>query len=205
MLEIHLGSEFRAGTAAERGPASEVPLGEFELPFRRFYGFRQRALLVLEESAAQSFVRRRVGTFDLRPRVVPRSRRQRLLVDRELFDRRLFERAAEAGERIAVVEVVEVALVLARRAGDVEAGFGARSGEGDVAPFLEARFAGAEDEGALDGQALGGVAGDRVGVASVARLEVAAAEFDGRAAVGVNGERPSFEVDVSDGAAGCRS
>ena len=98
---------------------------------------------------------------------------KRALVDGELLDRGLFERAAEAGERVAVVEVVEVAFVLARRAGDVEAGLGAGARERDVAPFLQARFAGAEDEGALDGEALGGVAGERVGVADVAGLEVA--------------------------------
>ena len=133
---------------------------------------------------------------------MPRPGRQRPLVDGELLDRGLLECAAEAGERVAVVEVVEVAFVLARVAGDVEAGLGAGAGEGDVAPFLQACFAGAEDEGALDGEALGGVAGERVGVADVAGLEVAAAEFDGRAAVGGDGERPPFEVDVLDGSAG---
>ena len=102
-----------------------------------------------------------------------RAGRQRALVDGELFDRGFLECAAEAGERVAVVEVVEVALVLARVAGDVEAGFGAGAGERDVAPFLEACLAGCEDEGAFDGEALGGVAGERVGVADVARLEVA--------------------------------
>ena len=99
--------------------------------------------------------------------------RQRALVDGELLDRGLLECAAEAGERVAVVEVVEVAFVLARGAGDVEAGLGSRSGERDVAPLLQARLAGAEDEGAFDGEALGGVAGERVGVADVAGLEVA--------------------------------
>jgi hypothetical protein len=43
------------------------------------------------------------------------------LVDGEQLDRGFLERAAEAGERVAVVEDVEVALVLARGAGDVEA------------------------------------------------------------------------------------
>ena len=133
---------------------------------------------------------------------MPRPGGKRALVDCELLDGGLFERAAEAGERVAVVEVVEVAFVLARRAGDVEAGLGSRAREGDVAPLLEARLAGAEDEGALDGEALGGVAGERVGVADVARLEVAAAELDGRAAVGGDGERPSFAVDLLDGSAG---
>ena len=87
-------------------------------------------------------------------------------------------------------------------AGDVEAGLGSRARERDVAPFLQARLAGAEDEGALDGEALGGVAGERVGVANVARLEVAAAELDGRAAVGGDGERPPVAVDALDGSAG---
>ena len=95
-----------------------------------------------------------------------------------------------------------MALVLARGAGDVKTGLGAGSGEGDVRPFLESCFAGAEDERTLESEALGRVAGDRVGVASVACLEVTAAEFDGRAAVGVDGERPSFEVDPLDGSEG---
>ena len=107
-----------------------------------------------------------------------------MLIDCKLLDRRLLERATEAGERVAVVEVVEVALVLARSAGDVEAGLGSCARKRDVAPLLEPCLAGAEDEGALDGEALGGVAGEGVGVADVARLEVAAAELDDRAAVG---------------------
>jgi hypothetical protein len=45
------------------------------------------------------------------------------LIDGELFDGGFLEGAAEAGERVAVVEVVEVAFVLARRACDVEASF----------------------------------------------------------------------------------
>ena len=95
-----------------------------------------------------------------------------------------------------------MALVLARVAGDVEAGLRSRAREGDVAPFLEACLAGAEDEGALDGEALGGVAGERVGVADVAGLEVAAAELDGGAAVGGDRQRPLVAVDALDGAAG---
>ena len=98
-----------------------------------------------------------------------------------------------------------MALVLARGAGDVEAGLCAGAGEGDVAPFLQPCFAGAEDEGALDGEALGGVPGERVGVADVPGLEVAAAELDGRAAVGGDGERAPVEVDPLDRAAWCRS
>ena len=44
-----------------------------------------------------------------------RAGRERALVDGEPLDRRLLECLAEAGDRVAVVEVVEVALALARR------------------------------------------------------------------------------------------
>ncbi|MEJ7569205.1 MAG: hypothetical protein WKF41_13175 [Gaiellaceae bacterium] len=48
------------------------------------------------------------------------------MIDDDQLDSRLLECAAETGERVAVVEVVEVALLLARVAADVEAGFGSR-------------------------------------------------------------------------------
>src|SRR4051794_14959601 len=110
--------------------------------------------------------------------------RQGSLVDREVLDRGLFERPAEAREWVAVVEVVEMALVLPRRACDVEAGLCPRTRECDVAPFLQACFARAEDEGAFNGEPLGGVAGERVGVSDVAGREVGGAELNGRPAVG---------------------
>jgi hypothetical protein len=127
-----------------------------------------------------------------------RSGGERTLVDGELLASRFFERAAEAFERVALVGVVEVALVLACSAGHVEAGLRARAGERYVTPFLKPRLARAEDEGALDGEALGGVTGEGVGVAEVARVEVAATELDDRPAVGRNDERPPFGVDTLD-------
>jgi len=57
---------------------------------------------------------------------MPWARRQRSLIDGEFLNRGFFECAAETSERVTVVEVVEVALVLARVAADVEAGFGPR-------------------------------------------------------------------------------
>ena len=77
-----------------------------------------------------------------------------------------------------------MALVLARVAGHVETGLSPGAGEGDITPLLQSCLAGAEYEGALDGEALRGVAGEGVRVPDVARLEVAPAELDGRAAVG---------------------
>ena len=55
---------------------------------------------------------------------------------------------------IPLVEDVEVAFVLPRSAGDVEARLRAGAREGHVGPFLQPCFAGAEDEGTVDGEAL---------------------------------------------------
>src|SRR5947199_8952370 len=94
---------------------------------------------------------------------------QRTLVDSELLDSRLLEGAAEAGERVAIIEVVEVALVLARRAGDVKARFRPGPRERDVAPLLKTSLAGSQHEGSLNGEALRGVASECVRVPNVAR------------------------------------
>ena len=94
-------------------------------------------LLLLEEPPLHPLLWREVGPFDLRPRVVSWARGQRALVDGELFDRGLLECSAEARERVAVVEVVEVAFVFARRAGDVETGPRAGPGERDVTPLCK--------------------------------------------------------------------
>ena len=120
---------------------------------------RQCTLLLLEEPPLHPLLRREVGPFDLRPRVMSWARGQRALIDGELFDRGLLERSAEARERVAIVEVVEVAFVFARRTADVETGLRAGPGERDVTPLLQARFAGPENEGAFDGEALGGMPG----------------------------------------------
>src|SRR5689334_5326179 len=112
-----------------------------------------------------------------------------MLIDCEFLDRRLLECAAEPSEWVAIVEVVEVTLVLARCPGDVEAGLASRSREGDVAPLLEPCLARAEHEGPFDRKTLRGVAGDGVRVADVARIDVVATELDDRAAVGRNDER----------------
>jgi hypothetical protein len=51
--------------------------------------------------------------------------------------------------------------------GEVEAGLCTRAAAGDVAPLLEGAVVGEEDEGALDGAALGGVAREGVAVFQV--------------------------------------
>ena len=160
---------------------------------------------MFKEPSLQQPFRAELRALDLGSCVVARPGRKRTLVDRKLLNRRLFKRATEAGERIAVVEIVEVALVLARSPGDVETRLGACSGEGDVAPLLESCFAGAENERTLDGQALGRMACDRVGVAGIAALEVAAAEFDGRAAIGVNRRASAVRGRRVGRCRGCRS
>src|SRR5438034_9513369 len=110
-------------------------------------------------------------------------------MDCRSFDRGFFECASEAGERVAVVEVVEVAFMFAGSAGDVEAGFYPRSRKRDVAPLLEASFARSENKRALNGKTLSRVAGQRIRVADVAGLEVPPGELDPRPPVGPQAER----------------
>jgi hypothetical protein len=58
----------------------------------------------------------------------------------------------------------------------VEAGLVAGAGERDLAPFLQCSLVVGEHEGALEGESLRFVAGERVGVADVSGLEVAGGE-----------------------------
>ena len=102
---------------------------------------------------------------------------------------------------VAVVEVVEVALALARFAGDVEAGLLAGARESNVAPLLQALAARTEHEGAVDRDALRRVTGQRVAVADVSRLEIGAAELGALAAVGQQRQRAAIGVDSFDGSA----
>src|SRR5205823_8316628 len=99
------------------------------------------------------------------------------------------------GERIAIVEVVEVALVLAWRTGDVEAGFCTGSRKRDVSPLLEARLARTEDEGALDSKTLSSVAGQRICVADVPGLEIALGDFNDWTSIGRDRERYPAGID----------
>ena len=103
--------------------------------------------LSLEVPQPRTAIDTELAPLDLRPGVMERPGRKGTLVDGEALDRRLLEDLAEAGDRVAVVEVVEVALSLSRDARDIEAGFLAGSGEGDVAPLLEAEASRAENEG----------------------------------------------------------
>ncbi len=131
-----------------------------------------------------------------------RACRQWALIDGQLLDCGFLESTSEPGEWVAVIEVVEVALMLARVPGHVEPGFRPGTGEGDVAPFLESRFAGSENEGPFHREALRGVARQRVRMADVARFEITPAELEGRAAVGGCNQRSILEVDPVDGCAG---
>src|SRR4051794_24772491 len=103
---------------------------------------------------------------------MPRPRRQRALVDGEFLDCGFLECAAEAGQRVTVIEVLEVAFAVARHACDVEAGPGPRPRERNVTPLLQSCLAGSKDESAFDGEALGGVPGERVSVSNVSGCEV---------------------------------
>ena len=76
-------------------------------------------------------------------------------------------RAARSGGA-AEVGLAQGRLALERVAvGEVEAGFGAGAGAGDIAPLLQGALVAEEDVGAVDGGALGGVAGERVAVLEV--------------------------------------
>ena len=58
-------------------------------------------------------------------------------------------------------------LSVERVTGEVEACLGSRTGAGDVAPLAERALVAEEDVGAVDGGALGGVAGEGVGMGDV--------------------------------------
>jgi hypothetical protein len=87
----------------------------------------------------------------------------------DLLDRGRLGRGARQGAggslgRAGPPRVVYVGLGLNRQLGEIEARLGSRARAGDVAPLAEGAVVGDEDEGALDGGALGGVTGERVGV-----------------------------------------
>src|SRR5581483_12223511 len=137
-------------------------------------------------------------TIDLGPHRVARSALVRPLIHRKPLDRRLFQSAGEPCHWVAIVELVEVALAIDDVRGHVEPRPIARPREGDVAPLLQAGFAGAEDEGPVDGHALSAVARQRIGMAGVPCFEVAAAQLDAVAAIGRDGERAAPRVDALD-------
>src|SRR5581483_3392445 len=178
-----------APAASEEAEPGQLPLGFRERPLCVGARFCGRQALLLDQPLAHPLLGTQPLLLDLCLGLVQVARRERSLVDGEPLNRRLLERLREARHRVAIVEIVEVALALAHVAGDVEARRLPGAGESDVAPLLQPGFARAEHERALDGDALAGVAGERVGVADVPRLEVAAAECDAVAAVGEDGER----------------
>ena len=91
-------------------------------------------------------------------------------------------------------------LAFERLTGCVEARFRLGAGAGDVAPLAERAFVAEEDEGAVDGCALGGVAGEGVGVVEVLDRVPGVDAAEG-AGVGSKHERPAREVQVDDGPA----
>ena len=188
--------------AAEGSELVELTLGLLQGQFGPSSRLGQREPLVLEKAEPGAELRGRAELLDLCTGVMEGAGGQRALVDREPFDRGFLECLSKPGDGVAIVKVVEVALSLARGSGDVEAGLVARAGEGDVAPLPQPLPADTEDEGALDGDALAGVSGERIGVAHVTVPEVAAAELDAVAAVGDDRQGPVLAVDCVDGGAG---
>jgi len=163
-----------ASSAADEAGPVEFALCVAERAFGLLPRPGHRESLLLEGPEQCPQFRGRSELFDLGAGVVEWSGRERLLVDGESLIRGFFECLGEPGDWVAVVEVVEVAFSFARGGGDVEASLLAGAGEGDVAPFLQPLSAGAEDEGAIDGDSLAGVAGESVGVADVAVFDVLA-------------------------------
>ena len=87
------------------------------------------------------------------------------LVERERLGGGALEGARGAFGRRGRVGLAQGCLALDRVVvGEVEAGFEAGAAAGDVAPFLEGALVVEEHVGAVDGCALGGVAGERVAV-----------------------------------------
>src|SRR3954464_7667402 len=130
--------------------------------------------------------------------------RQGTLVDGQPLEGGLLECLAEASERIAIVRPRRVRLALDDVRGHVQPGRVTCARECDVAPLLEARLAGAEHEGALDGDALAGVASERGGVAYVPP-PVATGQPHASATVGLDRERAAVRIDLLDGSAGAVS
>ena len=78
---------------------------------------------------------------------------KRSLVDGEQLNRRLLERAPKAGERVLVVENVEVAVVLAERAGlDRRLVYDVFANSAAAAPFVHYRRTAFERPAALNGR-----------------------------------------------------
>src|SRR6266508_460533 len=122
------------------------------------------------------------------------------LVERERLGGGAFEGARAALRRACAVGVAERRLALDRVGfGEVEGGFAAGAGAGDVAPFLERALVGKEDVGALDGCPLGAMPGERVAVLEMV-ARVSERQLAGRAVVGAEGER--VVANREDGGAG---
>src|SRR6266536_2155145 len=115
---------------AERSALGELAFGRLKPSLCRVTRLGECTPLLFEKPAAHLLLWGVLRPLYLRSRVVSRPRRQRPLIQGEFLDSRLLKCASEAGERVAVVEVVEVAFVLARRACDVEAGLRPRPREG---------------------------------------------------------------------------
>ena len=120
------------------------------------------------------------------------------LVERERLGGRGSERPRDPCWWVGAVGFTAVGFPLERLACEVEAGLCPCAGAGDVAPLCECALVVEQDEGAFDGGALGGVAGEGVAVLEVLG-RVARVERAEGAAVGPQRER--LRADVDDGCA----
>jgi hypothetical protein len=121
------------------------------------------------------------------------------LVEREWFRGRAFEGEGGTLGRCGRVGLTERRLAFEQVAvGEVEAGLEASPAAGDVAPLLQGALVGEEDEGAVDGEVLGGVAGERV---AVVEMFGSVGEDDVPVDAGLVANDEASVVEVDDGAA----
>jgi hypothetical protein len=99
-----------------------------------------------------------------------------------VFGAAVGEQAGDVEWEVAVAQRLGCLVEEVSARGDVEPRFVAVAGEGGVAP-LAVELVGTEDEGAVDGGALGAVRGRRVGVVEVSVVNVGLGEVDAPAVV----------------------
>lgn len=125
------------------------------------------------------------------------------LVERKWLGGGAFEGAGSALRRASRIRLAEGRRLALERVvlGEVELGLQAGAGAGDVAPLAEGALVGEEDEGTIDRNALGGVAGEGVAVVEVVGC---IGEADVPVDAGSVANNEAFVVDVPRRCPACR-